>query len=489
MWRVRSLVTAVLCLCAMPVFADEPGKDDKSREDAMFGDDTPPPAKDAPKTAAPAKADSVNDAAASDLGDERMTGAAVENKELLEKDRTQIGGFFYTRAGAGFNEGTKISDLSLSNSTLMDTYIDSRPNDRLRAFVRGRISYNPLADVPSTTSGLAGPMMSAFGTSTCTGEVCPSLVEAWTKFDIARRVFVTLGKQPVRWGATRIWNPVDVVNTQRRNPLALFDERAGVPMLKLHAPFDNFLRSNLYAIVLVDNAVTLDKLGFAGRYEFLVGPAEIGLSGLARPGSDPKLGIDASSQVLDLDVAAECGIVLAHGDPRWQAAADISYTWAYSEDDSLAIGLEYFHNDQGVPSADYVAKQDIAAINTAIASGSSSAATLPSFTFLYTGRDYAALLAVLTSPGNWNDTSFTLTGISNLTDKSTTGQLIMSTLVLTDLSVQAFAAVTNGDGELGGYVGALKARAGDVQLKPVADALAGLHRPVAQAGLALRLNY
>jgi len=474
---------AALSLGALPAWAGEPAKDDKSREDAMFGDDEPA-AK--PTPAVPAASAEPE---AADLGDERMIGAAVENTELLEKDRTQIGGFFYTRGGAGYSEGIKISDLSLSNSTLMDTYIDSRPNDRLRAFVRGRVFYNPLADMPTVTGNLAGPTMNAFGSSTCTGEVCPSLVEAWTKFDLARRVFVTLGKQPVRWGATRIWNPVDVVNTQRRNALALFDERAGVPMLKLHAPFDGFLRSNLYGIVLIDNAVMLDKLGFAGRYEFLLGPAEIGLSALARPGSDPKVGIDASSSVLDLDVAAECGVILAHNDPRWQASANVSYTWAYAEDDNLTIGLEYFHNDQGVPSADYVARQNVAAINQAITSGSTSGATLPAFTFLYTGRDYGALIAVLTSPGSWNDTSVTLTGISNLTDKSLTGQLILSTLVLTNLSVQAFVAVTNGDGELGGYVGALKARAGDVKLKPVAEALAGLHQPVGQAGLALRLNY
>lgn len=461
-------------LVAAPAWAVEP---EDAREDAIFGDD------EAPKKAevAPSAKAGAAEPSAEELGDARMSGAAVENKELLEKDRTQIGGFFYTRNGLGYSQGTKISDLSLSTSTLMDTYIDSRPSDRLRAFVRGRVSYNPLADVGTSVSALAGPMMNAFGSSSCTGEVCPSLVEAWTKFDIARRVFVTLGKQPVRWGATRIWNPVDVVNTQRRNPLALFDERAGVPMLKLHAPFDAFLRSNLYGIVLLDNAVALDKLGFAGRYEFLAGPAEVGLSALARSGADTKVGADISSSVGDIDVAAEFGAVLAHGDFRWQAAADVSYTWAYADDDNLTIGLEYFHNDQGVPSADYVARQDISAIN--------SLKLPPTFTFLYTGRDYGALIAVLTSPGSWNDTSMTLTGISNLTDKSMTGQFIFSTLVLTDLSVQAFLAVTQGDGELGGYIGALQARAGDAVLTPVRDALNSLHKPVGQAGLALRLNY
>ena len=60
----------------------------------------------------------------------------------------------------------------------------------------------------------------------------------WIRFDIAQRVFVTAGKQHVRWGTGRFWQPTDYLHLLKRNPLDVFDARQGTSMLKLHVPWE-----------------------------------------------------------------------------------------------------------------------------------------------------------------------------------------------------------------------------------------------------------
>ena len=79
------------------------------------------------------------------------------------------------------------------------------------------------------------------------------LDQAWLRFDIEHTVFVTAGKQHVKWGTARFWNPTDFLPPQRRDPLAVFDARTGASMLKLHVPWEA-KGWNFYGIGLLDNA-------------------------------------------------------------------------------------------------------------------------------------------------------------------------------------------------------------------------------------------
>ncbi len=423
----------------------------------------------------------------SDLGDARMTGAARENTDLLTRDRTQIGGFFYLRTAAMLAEGQKVSDAALSNSTLFDTYLDSRVNDRVRAYARGRLTYNPLANAGGTVagggqSGLGGLGMGAASTD----EVRASLTQLWLKFDIDRKVFITAGRQFVRWGASRFWNPVDVLNTTRFNPLLFFDDRVGPTMIKAHLPIES-LGWNLYAILLSEDAAKLEQLGVALRGEAVFGQVELGLSTVARKGMDPKVGLDVSAGVWDFDLTGEAAVWFPQGeDPRWQASMGLSWTWAFGEDDSLILGAEYFHNPSGV-TADAVVKSYT---DYAIASATGGKPQAPSFMPMYTGRDYVGALAVLISPGSWSDGIITGLALWNLTDSSGTTQINVSTRVLTDLTVELYAGASFGDGEFRGYVPKLKeAFAPMAALMPDGQALLdSLKAPLVRGGLNFRVD-
>jgi hypothetical protein len=131
----------------------------------------------------------------------------------------------------------------------------------------------------------------------------------------------------------------------------------------------------------------------------------------------------------------------------WQAAAGIAWTWAYRDDDSLTVGIEWFHNDQGFASSG-------AAIDSAFAAALASK-PLP-LVPLYTGRDYLGALAVLVSPGDWRDSTGTLIAMTNLSDGSGMVRAALQSRFLTDLGVETYAAGMFGDGEFTGYAGDVK---------------------------------
>ncbi len=468
---MKYLLIALAVVAPAAAFAADPAADDRAREDALFGGDEAKPTE--PATPEPV---------ATDLGDERMKGGdSKPNDELLYKDRSQLGGFLYLRSSAAYNQGTRFSDITLGNSNMFDLFYDTRLNDRVRAFVRGRVLYNPLASA-TPTAGINA--QSALGAPVSTDVTQALLTQMWLKFDIGRTVFLTVGQQFLRWGTTRFWNPVDVLNTTKVNPLAFFDERVGVPMIKLHVPIEK-LGWNLYGIALTDSATDISRLGAAVRGEALIGHNEIGIATVFRKGVDPKLGVDVSSGIGDFDLTGELGLVFPTGGaPQWQLAAGASYSWAYREDDSLTLAVEYFHNDQGLtPDGVYN-----------LLKGSFASGTAPALTPLYTSRDYIGANAVVVSPGSLNDATISLISLTNITDGSGTAQLNFSNLFLTDLTVEAYAGGSYGDGELRGYVPYLQARLPNdpqyplVASNPAVAAFLASHAPLLRAGLNLRVN-
>ena len=314
-----------------------------------------------PAPAAPVTASEDRDAAifgqskpaADDLGDPRMAGAVSERRDLLDDNRLQLGGLLYMRNGLFISdtpgENDRWSRQTLNSSNLMDLYLDARPNDRVRAFIRGRMLYTPVRDDSQASAFL--------GLGDTSEPVQMQLDQLWLKFDVARRIYLTAGAQHVRWGATRLWNPVDAIYPSRRNPLTLFDQRTGLPMLKLHVPFEVAGNNwSGYLIALADEAVDLAHMGLAGRLEAVVSTAEVGLTASKRIDDDWRLGLDLSAGVWEFDLTGELGVrVDGDGDVRWQVSGGVSWTVAINDEDSLIVGAEYFYNPNGYADGDAAA--------------------------------------------------------------------------------------------------------------------------------------
>jgi hypothetical protein len=130
--------------------------------------------------------------------------------------------------------------------------------------------------------------------------------------------------------------------------------------------------------------------------------------------------------------------------PQLVLGADISIP--YSDQDSVLLGAEYFYNDAGYDDAklypwllyqDYLRRQN------------GDTTSQSDFTPFYLGKHYAAFYALLQAPGNWENTTISLSALGNLSDRSFLFRLDYRIKVLSYLRINAFGQVHAGElGEL-----------------------------------------
>ncbi|HZH79221.1 MAG TPA: hypothetical protein VEY88_24555 [Archangium sp.] len=481
-------------------------------ESALFGESTEPTPEPARASEPEAPAAPVASGSASteqDRDAQALDGPAATNAfdtEEATEDPLKIGGRFYLRALTQGNEGVSFGNTTFSSPMLVDGYLDARPSDRLRGFVLGRLTFDPTRRAGSGNFLSADPMTNAVA------EPRVLLDQAWLRFDLNRTLFFTAGKQHVKWGTSRFWNPTDFLSPQRRDPLALFDARTGATMLKVHVPWE--ARGwNFYAIGLLDNAgpaSTLGRVGGAARAEVVLGQTELGLDAVLQRGRKPRFGLDFSSALGPLDVYGEFALSKGSDVPHFrlpegvsltdllgqlqggnggmppdlgalpieryfpdgympQASGGATWTFAWSENDTATVGVEYFFNSLGYPTSlvyPYLILQG-------------------QFQPFFIGQHYAALYAVVAGPGSWDNTNFILSNLGNLSDRSFTTRLDMTHRALRFLSVEAFVAASYGQkgGEFRFALDLPALSMGPQQLPPIVVAA-----PTFQAGLGLRID-
>lgn len=419
--------------------------------------------------------------------EQELFGAPAEAAKpapQVREDPLKIGGQLYLRSLAQWQEDVAPAAWLFSAPALVDGYFDARPNDRVRGYLRARLQ-DDLARA---------------------GAEKLLLDQVWIRFDAGRRLFFTAGKQHVKWGTGHVWNPTDFLHPSRRDPLALFDARTGLTMLKVHLPWER-RGWNGYAIGYLDDSQPSGRLagiGGAARVEAALGTAEIGIDGLVQRERESRLGVDVSAGIWAFDVYGEAALRRGTDAPLWrvrppsaappapalrdiyetyepgfapQVVAGLSWTWKYDDEDSLTLGGEYFHNGAGY--------EDRALYPAALA----GAALEPrgEFTPFYLGARYAAVYLRLPKPGSWNDTTLALTTIGNLSDESYLTRLDYTVSLLTYLTLEAYAA-----GHYGVRGGEFRFAA---DIPRYADATgrtfgpAHIPVPVLDGGLALRMNW
>jgi hypothetical protein len=418
---------------------------------------------------------------------------AMFTEEAAPEDPLKIGGQLYLRMQTTGLESQRLSHYSFSAPALLDAFFDARPNDRVRGFVLGRMSYDPTlpASASSTptidsmsatgsTSGSAS-LSSLFATQTRSPHVV--LDQMWLRFDVAHTVFVTAGKQHVRWGTGHFWTPTDYLHLRRRNPLDIFDARTGTTMIKLHVPVES-KAWNFYGYGVTEGpgaTPALSNIAGAARAELVLDTTELGLGAFARSGSNTKLAADLSSGIGDFDLYAEVGLLdgnevdrVGHAPsamlppaatmPSWQTPADAltarleqivdavypvyrqsgykaqavvgaSYSRKYNDNDTFTVGAEYFYNQLG-----YSSPSAYPGLVLPHASTLDNPAT-----FFYLGRHYAAVYISFPAPYSLDLHTFTLSTLGNLSDRSFITRLDYALTLLTHLRLEAFVSAHYGN--------------------------------------------
>ena len=208
---------------------------------------------------------------------------------MAPENPLQIGGQLYLRAQTTASAHQNPGDWSLSAPSLLDLYLDARPNPRVRAFILGRMAYDPTLPPKAPRRTPPGwiptarwpgrPRPTGFSTFSNTRGPTSLLDQMWIRFDILQKVFVTTGKQHVHFGTGRFWQPTDYLHPVKRNPLDVFDARAGETMIKLNVPWEE-QGWNFYGFGVTEdpNAATnmLGKVAGAARAEVVLAGVELG---------------------------------------------------------------------------------------------------------------------------------------------------------------------------------------------------------------------
>jgi len=456
------------------------GSPSRPSEDTMFGPDAP----DAGTALPPPGAGPSQEARGLDSApqsDAFATGAVKE-------DPLKIGGQFYIRGYALVSQDQAFDESLLSLPTLVDVYLDARPTDQLRAFVRGRMTYDPFL-----TASVGGTALPGIPATTSVSNPGVVLDQAWLSFDIARAVFVTAGRQHVKWGTARFFSPTDFLASQPRDPLAVFDARLGVSMIRAQVPWER-MGWNFTAVALFEptqnvgggysgsagvqnpggsginptgtSGTMIRDVGGAFRAEFAVKSGAFGIDGLAQRNRKARLGADFTMALGDFDLYGEVAVKDGLDAPTTR-----TFDVTTQVDPSKLVGVPLPLPPGSTvpvttpvtitaPGASSPVIQAAGGLTYSMTFGENKSITfggeyfynsasfdrddylkllaVGSFQPFYLGKHYVALSTVLVDPtakANW-----ILTGIGNLTDKSYLVRLDFIVTVLSYLSVETYVA-------------------------------------------------
>lgn len=312
-------------------------------------------------------------------------------------------------------------------------YLDSRPGQQVRGFLRTRVD----ANAGSTPESANTPQL--------------RLLEAWMKGSNSAGLFWTIGKQPIRWGSGTFWNPTDFLAAETRDPLAFTDDRGGSEALELLIPFED-ANASLSFLINTTDAQTMHDIQLATRAEWAFGFGELAASAAYRERGPMAMGLDLSSALGPIDVRAEAsctrqsarkfyrrtsaqersapasgsasttfnsdGVVVETkraGYCRPQIVTGMSYDLGYGHSDAITFGAEYFWNDLGHDDA-------LLELASAVEGGAKP---------LYLARRYAAAYLAAPSPGGLNDTTLQAIWLHNLSDGSSLGRFSVTQNILT----------------------------------------------------------
>ena len=314
------------------------------------------------------------------------------------EENTQIGGTLSTEADAYLQKNTPLDQDVVSNPNILFLYLDSKLENDSRVFARIRTFYDPtgISSGNPTASSYTNPYGFGNGTS---DNLSTQLQELRISTNLNHEVFFTIGRQKVKYGAAKFFNPTDFLNSQLYDFFLPSDERTGVDMVKMQIPSGT---SNLYVAGLTGNPTYGNPAGGYFREEVgydslgFLESGEISLSGYLPKGQPGRAGFDISQGVGDLDVYFE-GAAGQDTTGKWQGGYSTGAGWEtrYADQQTQTITFEGEFADFPYPM-----------INP------------ETFVTTYTSKPLGVFSIDLASPFRWTDITFAETNLYDFNGQS-----------------------------------------------------------------------
>jgi hypothetical protein len=247
---------------------------------------------------------------------------------------------------AFFDGPPQINNTTLAGSVFGSFDLDVRAPHGVKALVTAEIGY--LAPYDSIDFGLR---------------------EMFLDCNIRQTVFFRMGKQVLQWGRGFFFNPVDLVNIERKQFFNEMVGREGVLGIKAHVPF--LTKANLYGFLDMDRVTQLESMALSLKAEFLMGPVEFALTGWGSGNAAPVVGFDFSTGLGGFQIIGEYAlhrsvevpiVVWEDGMPRvvsekrhWvsRTSCGIGRYFDLAEvNDRILVQVEGYFNQSGSSSSD-----------------------------------------------------------------------------------------------------------------------------------------
>ncbi len=266
------------------------------------------------------------------------TDLALNELMLTNEETVVIGGSYSFSVTPGqlwlLDADTDQGTLDVSLSSKL--FFDARPDSDIRIYGEAVISY-PFETVDETR----------------TFDDIISIEELFSDFTIGDSIFFRVGKQTINWGVGYFFSPADLLNLSEIDPSDPEADLEGPLSIKMNVPVGI---DNLYGYVIFpDGADDITDLAVAGKYETVLGAAEIGLGAYYREGQAPAAMMTISSGIGDISVFGE-GVVRygSDSDPDddtlfFSATGGAMFSWSDAESDlGFSFAGQYYFNGEGL---------------------------------------------------------------------------------------------------------------------------------------------
>jgi hypothetical protein len=254
------------------------------------------------------------------------TDLSLSDLLLTNTDGFKIGGSYSFTATPTWkrNLDTEVDTYSLSTAMNTTLYFDARPDTDIRVYGKVDIDYSQLMGVD---------------------DLSITLMELFSDFNINDQVFFRVGKQTITWGVGYFFSPADLLNLESINPLDADADLEGPVAIKANMPLGV---DNLYGyVVLPEDGVDVTDLGWAGKYEKVIGQTEVGFGFYYQDGEDPAAMVTVSSGINDISLFGEA--VTKYGDSElyFQGTVGAQFSWTDDESDfGISFSGQYYYNGE-----------------------------------------------------------------------------------------------------------------------------------------------